>query len=251
MTIQPPYDNLSLQVDDGLAVITLDRPGGRNAFSTTFYAELRSAVREAEMRDDVFTVAITSAAEHFAVGGDLAQMLDFLATDPPSWSLWDFRDSLPFDAIRACTKPTIALVDGICCGGGFATAISCDFILATPRSRFGTPETKVGLIDGLVAPVLYGHVTLPLIKFMLFSGALVDAETAYRSGLLFEIHEADALEARARELHELFRPNGLDIIANYKTAIRSYDRPSDVDATMKLLYADPDTQERVRRFFDR
>ena len=121
-------------------------------------------------------VIIDSASENFAVGGDLKEMLDYLAVDPPSWDLWKFRDSLPFEAIRACRKPTIAVVDGICCGGGFATAISCDFILASPTSRFGTPETKVGLMDGLVAPALYGQVPLPVIKYLLFSGELIDAD---------------------------------------------------------------------------
>ncbi|MDB5910951.1 MAG: Enoyl-CoA hydratase [Massilia sp.] len=251
MTIGPPYENLAITTQDGLAVITLDRPGGRNAFSTTFYAELRSAVREAEVNTDAATIVINSAAEHFAVGGDLAQMMEYLRTDPPSWSLWDFRDSLPFEAIRACTKPTIAVIDGICCGGGFATAVCCDFILATPCSRFGTPETKVGLIDGLVGPALYGHVPLPLLKFMLFSGELIDADLAQRSGLVFELHETDRLMERATELHRMFSRNGSRILADYKRAFRGYELPVENEATMKVLYSDPATQDRVRAFFNR
>lgn len=245
------YENLSFASHDGIATVTLDRPGGRNAFSTTFYAELRSAIREADVDPDVSGVIIDSASENFAVGGDLKEMLDYLETDPPSWDLWKFRDSLPFEAIRACRKPTIAVVDGICCGGGFATAISCDFVLASSDSRFGTPETKVGLMDGLVAPALYGQVPLPVIKYLLFSGELIDAEYARTVGLVFEIHPAESLHERARQMLGQFAPNGAEIIAEYKRTIRSFEQPVNYEDTMRNLYSDHATQDRVRGFFTR
>lgn len=231
--------------------ITLDRPGGRNAFSTDFYAELRCAIREADVDPEVVGVVLDSAADNFAVGGDLREMVDYLEGDEPSWDLWKFRDSLPFEAIRACRKPTIAVVDGICCGGGFATAISCDFILASASSRFGTPETKVGLIDGLVAPALYGQVPLHVIKYLLFSGELVDASYAREVGLVFEIAAPAELTQRAVTLLRLFAANGQAVIAEYKQAIRGYERPVDYESTMRTLYSDPATQQRVRGFFAR
>ena len=245
------YENLRYTSADGIATITLDRPGGRNAFNTVFYGELRSAIRRADIDDDVSGVVIDSASENFAVGGDLKEMLDYLDTDPPSWDLWKFRDSLPFEAIRACRKPTIALVDGICCGGGFATAISCDFILASPSSRFGTPETKVGLIDGLVAPALFGQVPLPVIKYLLFSGELIDAEYARDVGLVFETHTAEDLHRRAAELLGQFAPNGTAIIAEYKRTIRTLEHPVNYEDTMRNLYTNKATQDRVRGFFTR
>ncbi len=250
MSVQD-YENLSITTDAGIATITLDRPGGRNAFNTVFYAELRSAVREADVDPSVTGVIIDSASEDFAVGGDLKEMLGYLGTDPPSWDLWNFRDSLPFETIRACRKPTIAVVDGICCGGGFATAICCDFILASPASRFGTPETKVGLIDGLVAPALYGQVPLPVVKYLLFSGELIDAEYARSVGLVFETHPADTLHDRARQMLGLFAPNGLEIIAEYKRTIRTHEQPVVYEDTMRNLYSDHATQDRVRGFFTR
>lgn len=250
MSIQD-YENLSIAVDDGIATITLDRPGGRNAFNTVFYAELRSAIREADVDPEVTGVIIDSASENFAVGGDLKEMLDYLESDPPSWDLWSFRDSLPFETIRACRKPTIAVVDGICCGGGFATAISCDFILASPSSRFGTPETKVGLMDGLVAPALYGQVPMPVVKYLLFSGELIDAEYARSVGLVFETHATESLHSRAREMLGQFAPNGLEIVAEYKRTIRTFEQPVVYEDTMRNLYSDRATQDRVRGFFTR
>jgi enoyl-CoA hydratase/carnithine racemase len=244
------YVNLRTRRSDGVMTITLDRPGGRNAFSTEFYSELRSAVREADVDAEVTGVIIDSASENFAVGGDLKEMLDYLGDDEPAWDLWKFRDSLPFETIRSCRKPTIAVVDGICCGGGFATAISCDFILATSASRFGTPETKVGLIDGLVAPALFGQVPLSVIKYLLFSGSLVSADYAHGVGLIFEITDADHLTSRALELLKEFAPNGQQIIADYKRVIRSYEQPVDYESTMRELYSSTATQQRVRGFFE-
>ncbi|WP_330256165.1 enoyl-CoA hydratase/isomerase family protein [Nocardia sp. NBC_00565] len=245
------YENLRTHSENGIATITLSRPGGRNAFNTNFYAELRSAIREADVDPGVAGVIVDSAAEHFAVGGDLKEMLGYLEGDPPSRDLWKFRDSLPFEAIRACRKPTIAVVDGICCGGGFATAISCDFIIASPGSRFGTPETKVGLIDGLVGPALFGQVPLPVLKYLLFSGELIDAEYARSVGLVFEVLEADSLHARAQELLASFAANGPEILAEYKRTFRSYELPVNYEDTMRNLYSDAATQDRVRGFFTR
>ena len=245
----PDYVNVRTRRDEGIMTITLDRPGGRNAFSTLFYAELRSAIREADVDAAVHGVIINSASENFAVGGDLKEMVGYLNGDEPSWDLWKFRDSLPFESIRSCTKPTIAVVDGICCGGGFATAISCDFILASDASRFGTPETKVGLMDGLVAPALYGRVPLTVVKYLLFSGELIDARYAREVGLVFEILARDDLMARAKALLTMFAANGQSIIADYKRSIRSFEHPVDYESTMRGLYSNPETQARVRGFF--
>jgi enoyl-CoA hydratase/carnithine racemase len=243
------YVNLHIRRDEGIMTITLDRPGGRNAFDTLFYAELRSAIREADVDPAVHGVIINSASENFAVGGDLKEMVGYLSGDEPSWDLWKFRDSLPFEAIRSCAKPTVAVVDGICCGGGFATAISCDFILASKSSRFGTPETKVGLMDGLVAPALYGRVPLPVIKYLLFSGELIDATYAREVGLVFEILAVDDLMTRAEALLAMFAANGQAIIADYKRSIRSFEFPVDYESTMRGLYSNPETQARVKGFF--
>jgi enoyl-CoA hydratase/carnithine racemase len=247
----PEYVNLRTRRDSGIMTITLDRPGGRNAFSTDFYAELRSAAREADVDQDVHGVIINSASQNFAVGGDLKEMVGYLDGGEPSWDVWKFRDSLPFEAIRSCSKPTVAVVDGICCGGGFATAISCDFILASRESRFGTPETKVGLTDGLVAPALYGQVPLSVVKYLLFSGELIDATYAREVGLVFEILASDDLMGRAEALLTMFKANGQAIIADYKRTIRSYEIPVDYESTMRGLYTNPETQGRVRGFFSR
>jgi enoyl-CoA hydratase/carnithine racemase len=243
------YENLRIDAAKGVATITLDRPGGRNAFNTVFYAELRSAIREADVDPNITGVIIDSASENFAVGGDLKEMLGYLDGDRPSWDIWKFRDNVPFEAIRACRKPTIAVVDGVCCGGGFATAVSCDFILASPKSQFGTPETKVGLTDGLAAAALFGQIPLPVLKYLLFSGELIGADYATSVGLVFEVLPSPDLATRAHELLGLFAGNGARIVAEYKRTLRSYELPVMYEDAMRDLYSDVGTQEQVRGFF--
>ena len=98
----PDYVNVRTEHNDGIMTITLDRPGGRNAFNTQFYAELRSAIREADVDPDVDGVIIDSASQNFAVGGDLKEMVGYLDGDEPSWDLWKFTRQ---PAVRVDPQP--------------------------------------------------------------------------------------------------------------------------------------------------
>jgi enoyl-CoA hydratase/carnithine racemase len=248
---RPESDNLSFSVDEGIASIVLDRGDGRNAMSTQLYADLRDAFRQADADSTVHCVIVSSAAASFAVGGDLKEMASYLGEGDPDWKLWRFRDNLPFETIRSCRKPSIAVVDGLCVGGGFATAVSCDFVIASPSSKFGTPETKVALIDGLIPAALYGQMPLPTLKYILFSGNFVTAEQAEQLGIIFRCVAPDQLMPLALSMAKDFERNGQQIIANYKQMFRSYERPVLYDDTIATLYRDKPTQQRVQAFFQR
>jgi enoyl-CoA hydratase/carnithine racemase len=102
-----------------------------------------------------------------------------------------------------------------------------------------------------VPPVLFGQIPLPLLKYLLFSGELIDAAAAQSAGLVFEVRPAEELTERAHALLATFAANGPEIIAAYKRNFRSYDRPIDYEDTMRGLYTDPAIQSRVRGFFRR
>jgi enoyl-CoA hydratase len=248
---RPESDNLSLSVKDGIAFIVLDRGDGRNAMSTQFYADLRDAFRQADADSDVHCVIVSSAAASFAVGGDLKEMATFLGEGDPQWDLWRFRDNLPFETIRSCRKPSIVVVDGLCVGGGFATAVSCDFVIASPNSQFGTPETKVALIDGLIPAAMHGQMPLPALKYMLFSGNFVTAAQAEQLGIIFRCVPAEELMPLALSMAADFERNGQEIIATYKRIFRSYERPVLYDDTIATLYRDKPTQQKVLGFANR
>ena len=182
-----------------MALITINRAAKHNAISLATLEELHVAVGRAAAAETVRVVAITGAGgEAFASGSDLDEVLhrDFnQALEPIVQGLADRLERLP--------KPTIAAIDGICMGGGLEVALGCDLRIATPESRFATPEGKLGIIPG-------GGATARLPRIvgrgwgmeMLLMGEPIDADRALAIGLITRIVPAPELLAEARRMAE-------------------------------------------------
>lgn len=167
-----------------LALLTINRPEKHNAISLKTLDELQQAVGVAESDDSIKVLGITGAGDRaFASGSDLEEVVhrDFRkALEPIVQGLADQLERLP--------KPTIAAIDGICMGGGLEVALGCDLRVATPESRFATPEGKLGIIPG-------GGATARLPRIvgrgwgmeMLLMGEPIDAERALAIGLITRI----------------------------------------------------------------
>ena len=180
-----------------LAELTINRPEKHNAISLQTLEELQHAVSLAESDDEIKVISITGAGDRaFASGSDLAEVVhrDFRkALEPIVQGLADQLERLP--------KPTIAAIDGICMGGGLEVALGCDLRIATPDSRFATPEGKLGIIPG-------GGATARLPRIvgrgwgmeMLLMGEPIDAERALSIGLITRIVPREELMA---EVHRM------------------------------------------------
>ena len=186
-------------MDGPLALVTINRPQRHNAISLDTLEELHGAVRLAATDDDVRVIAITGAGGRaFASGSDLSEVLhrDFRkALEPIVQGLADQLERTP--------KPTIAAIDGICMGGGLEVALGCDLRIATRRSRFATPEGKLGIIPG-------GGATARLPRIvgrgwameMMLMGEPIDAERALSIGLVTRLVEPDELLPETRRVAE-------------------------------------------------
>ena len=175
------------------AVLTIDRPGRRNAVDAATAAGLRRGLRDFEEDAGARVLVLTGAGEAFCAGADLKAMdLDAAAADGP----------LGFTRLTPA-KPTIAAIDGWCVAGGLELALWCDLRVATPRSVFGCFERRWGvpLVDG-------GTQRLPRLVGtgraleMILTGRAVEAEEALRIGLLNELTGPDGHLGRALELAE-------------------------------------------------
>jgi len=244
----PDYRNLKVKREGLACVIILDRPGHINAYTTEMYREIRSATRFADNDPDTSVIVFRSASDVFGVGGDLAEMLEYLDSDDPDLA-YKFRDDLPFLAVRACEKPTVAAIRGTCVGGGFALAAACDLAIAQDATKIGIPEVKIGLIDGLAIAALYGQIPLPALRYLLFTGALIDAAEALRLGLILECVPADRFTDRVNELVAELSSVDSQAISQYKRILRTYDRPDHLDDMMKVLSQNKGTAARLRDFF--
>lgn len=180
-----------------MALITIHRPERYNAISLATLEELQAAVAEAAEDESVRVITITGAGgKAFASGSDLEEVLhrDFRkALEPIVQGLAEQLERTP--------KPTIAAIDGVCMGGGLEVALGCDLRIATPQSRFATPEGKLGIIPG-------GGATARLPRIvgrgwgmeMLLMGDPIDAQRALAIGLITRIVEPDELIPEARRM---------------------------------------------------
>ena len=190
-------ENVLYEVQGPMALVTINRADKHNAISLATLDDLHSAVDEAAADDAVRVITITGAGgKSFASGSDLSEVLhrDFRkALEPIVQGLADKLERTP--------KPTIAAIDGICMGGGLEVALGCDLRIATPKSRFATPEGKLGIIPGGGACA-----RLPRIvgrgwgMEMMLMGEPIDAERALQIGLVTRLVESEELLAEARSM---------------------------------------------------
>ena len=192
-------EHLLYEVQGPMALITINRADKHNAISLATLDERHLAVDEAAADDDVRVITITGAGgKSFASGSDLSEVLhrDFKkALEPIVQGLADKLERTP--------KPTIAAIDGICMGGGLEVALGCDLRIATPKSRFATPEGKLGIIPG-------GGATARLPRIvgrgwgmeMMLMGEPIDAERALQIGLVTRLVESEELIAEAQRMAE-------------------------------------------------
>ena len=194
------FENILLDVEEPLALITINRPEKHNAISLKTLEELHLAVDQAAGDEQVRVIAITGAGGRaFASGSDLAEVIDRdlqKAMEPIVQGLALKLENTP--------KPTIAAIDGICMGGGLEIALGCDMRICSSRSQFGTPEGKLGIIPG-------GGATARLPRIvgrgwgleMLLMGEPILSERALQIGLVTHVCEAEVLmdEVKRRAEH--------------------------------------------------
>ncbi len=186
-------DEVRYERSGAAAVLTIDRPGRRNAVDAATAAALRQGLERFEADDEARVLVLTGAGEAFCAGADL-KALD-LDVDHPGGPM-GFTRLMP-------SKPTIAAIDGWCLAGGLELAVWCDLRIATHGSTFGCFERRWGvpLIDGGTQrlPRLIG---LGRAMDLMLTGRAVDAEEAERIGLINEVVDPGGHLERALELAE-------------------------------------------------
>jgi enoyl-CoA hydratase len=191
---------VELSIRDGLAVVSLNNPGKRNALSTPLVAELDAHLQTLLADQSVRAVVITGRGGTFSAGGDISvfENLD-------SYSGYEFtkRGYHLLRQLETADKPVIAAVDGYCLAGGLELALACDFIIASTDAKFGLAEIDLGLIAGWGGTVRLGRaVPLRMARQLVYTAARIDAAEAQRIGLVNEVVDGPAAE-RAVELASL------------------------------------------------
>ncbi|MDP6981411.1 MAG: enoyl-CoA hydratase-related protein [Myxococcota bacterium] len=176
---------------DAIAILTLNRPDTLNALDEALLLALEAAVLEAGADASVRTVIVTGEGRAFAAGADIEAMSHM---DPNQAEAFSRLGHRAFATLEDLAVPTIAAVNGFALGGGCELAMSCDFIYASTKARFGQPEVKLGLIPGFGGTSrLVRRVGVAWAKELACSAVNLKADEAQRIGLANRVFEPEEL----------------------------------------------------------
>lgn len=234
------------EVKDGVCTVTIHRPEAKNALTKAMYAAIREAAEAADRDPQVEVMVIKGSNGAFAVGGDLKEILEVLEGDDP-YSITNYEEYLPFEAVRSMSKPTVAWIDGLCLGGGLTLALVCDISIASDKSRFAIPEAKVGIVDGHMPRLLRDRVPPAWLRYWMYTGNMFPASDAYAAGLITRAVPADELEATVAKCVADLRASSLSAIQAVKRILNETRTLSPMtDANLSLLR--PEVLKRLQSF---
>lgn len=185
---------LRTELTDGVLRLTIDRESRRNALSADVLRGLLAGVERAAADDDVKVVLVASAGDRvFCAGADLAVM----GNDATGLEQHEARGLLArlVLAMRACPKPVVARVQGLCLAGGVGLAAGCDVVLASSNAAWGLPEVDRGLWPFMVSALLALDIAPKHALDLMLSGERLDAERAERIGLASRVFPAESFDA--------------------------------------------------------
>ena len=189
------YETITVDVDNHVALITLNRPDALNALNEALLGELAKALKSAQENDKVRCIVITGSEKAFAAGADIAMMREKSFVDVFMGDLFTPET----DQILRVRKPIIAAVSGYALGGGCELAMMCDFIICSESAKFGQPEINLGVIAGIGGTQrLTRYVGKSKSMDMHLTGRFMDAEEAERAGLVSRVVPAKQLMDEVR-----------------------------------------------------
>jgi enoyl-CoA hydratase/carnithine racemase len=192
-------EELLYRTSDGVGRLTINRPERRNALSWPVLTGMREALAAAKADPSVHVVVLTGAGDKaFCAGADLTGM----ASGAGQVALHDSRGELArlFRELWGLGKPTIARVRGFALAGGFGLALSCDIVIASDDSQFGTPEVDVGLWPYMITVPLTRSMPPKKALELMMTGRRVSAEEGLRLGFLNQVVPAAELDTAVDEV---------------------------------------------------
>lgn len=186
--------------EGGVATLTLNRPGKRNAIDRQMIAELKAALVACDLAADVRVVALRGAGKDFCAGLDLDELLASADLSPEENERRAMELGEIFVALRALPKVTVAVVHGKALAGGCGLATACDLVVAQAGSQFGYPEISRGFVPAMVMTMLRRAVGEKVAFDLAATGRVLDAAQAERVGLISRVLAAAGFDAEVTTL---------------------------------------------------
>lgn len=243
---------------DGIATLTIDQPAKMNAMTLAMWQSVPGLIRRAEEDREVRAIVLTGAGDKaFCAGADISQFGE-MRTGEAAVRTYDEAVDGGMAAVSSAAKPTVALIRGICFGGGCALALTCDLRLATDDSRFRIPAARLGLgyvFSGIRTMVqkLGPGATADI----LISARILSAADARHAGLVQQVHPRETFEAETQAYLGQIAANAPLTLAAIKRALVELARPETeqdadaVDALIAQCFDSADYKEGQKAFLEK
>ncbi len=192
------FKNIKYEINDGIGLVTMNRPEALNALNTETMNELEEFFDVIEKDESVRVLIFTGEGKSFIAGADIAEMLVMTGLEGRDNTI---HGQVVCNRLEALGIPTIAAVNGFALGGGCEFAMACDIRIVSEKAKFGQPEVNLGIIPGFG-----GSQRLPRLigkgraKYYTFTGEMIKGEEAYRIGLADKLVGPDELISTAKEV---------------------------------------------------
>jgi trans-feruloyl-CoA hydratase/vanillin synthase len=254
-------DTVAYHVEDRIAWVRFNRPSKRNCMSPTLNRRMTEVLNELEYREDVGVLVLTGEGSAWSAGMDLKEYF----RDTEAQGLGAVRQSQResygwFKRLRWFQKPTIAMVNGWCFGGGYAPLFSCDLAVCADEAQFGLSEINWGILPGGgVTKVVVDLLSMRDAMYHALTGELIDGKKAATWKLVNESVPLEQLESRVREIAQMLLKKNPVALKATKDAIRrvsemTYDNAEDYLVRMQEAANFHDSsegrKEGIRQFID-
>lgn len=237
----------------GVATVTIDRPGKRNALTLAMWRHLADVFSDLGGAGGVRAVILTGAGGHFCAGADIAEFASVRAT-PEQGHVYEAAVDAALSAMRDCARPTIAAVGGFGLGGGCGIALACDVRVGDATTRMGIPAARLGNVYGVVeCELLLRQVGLANAKLVLYSGRQYDVAECLAMRLLDMQGATSALEG-ARALAGELADNapisleGAKVVLELLERGEAVARRGEIDAVIRKALGSEDYREAAKAF---
>ncbi len=252
------FQTLEIERQNSVATIWMNRPDRHNAFDETLIAELTAACQALDTDASVRVVVLAGRGKSFSAGADLNWM-QRAAGYTIEQNLDDARKlATMLRTLAELRKPTVARIHGAALGGGMGLAAACDICVASTAATFATSEVRFGLIPATIGPYVLRAIGARQASRYFLTAERIDARRAWELGLVHELVEPEALDARVREIVAALLLGGPRAQAAAKDLIRAVaDRAVDdalVEDTARRIAqirATPEAKEGLSAFLEK
>lgn len=249
------YTNVKVMIEEGIGILTINRPEALNALNTEVLEELGEAMLELDADPEVKVCIITGEGKSFVAGADIAEMVQMDSLEGREFGL---MGNAVFSAIEELEKPVIAAINGFALGGGCELALACDIRLASEKAKLGQPEVGLGITPGFGGTQRLVRAIGPArAKELIFTGKMINANEAHAIGLVNHVYPVESLMEEAKKMAKQIANNAPLAVQFCKRAINEGSEMDlkhglEMEANLfGLCFSTRDQKEGMEAFLDK